>query len=124
MNVHNIIATEAPVADLIIRGKIYSDNLIEVGGRGGDLTFRTPDARCYLDQLPLGNPAKLADLYELSFEDILDYLEALGKRLDVNSNPHLQRARKLSYRTAPTTPPIVDALYARVAGVFDRDAVR
>jgi len=124
MNAHNMIASDAPVASLIIRGKIYTDNLIEVGGRGGDLTFRTPDVRDYLDLLPLGNPAKLVDLYELSFEDILDYLDALGKKLDVNTNPYLQRARELSYRTAPTTPPIVDALYARVASVFDREAVR
>src|SRR5581483_6771430 len=115
---------ELPVANLIIRGKVISDDLVEVGGRGGDLTFLTPDAHKYLDQLPLHNPADLADLYALSFEDILDYLEAVGKRLDIETNVHLQRARALSYLTAPTTPPIVDAAFADLGSKFSRDFVR
>ncbi len=122
MNVRQ--AVDAPVAKLIIRGEIIADNLVEVGGRGGDLTFRTPDAHRYIDKLPLGDPAKLADLYKLRFEDILDYLEALGEKLDLKTNTHLQRACKLSYFTAPTTPSIVDASYAELGPRFRRDFVR
>jgi hypothetical protein len=48
--------TMAPIASMVIRGVVYTDDLIEVGGRGGDLTFRTPDAHRYLDRLVLGDP--------------------------------------------------------------------
>lgn len=115
---------ETPIAQMIIRGEIISDNLIEVGGRGGDLKFLTPDANQYLHRLPLGNPVKLADLYKLSFDDIVDYLARLGDALDIDSNHHLQRACELSYLTAPTTPPIVDAAYADLPLMFQPEIVR
>jgi len=115
---------QLPVASLVIRGEVITDNLVEVGGRGGDLTFLTPDAHKYLDRLPLRNPALMADLYTLSFDDILDYLEELGTRLDIADNPHLARARELSYLTAPTTRPLVDASYADLKAKFDRAVMR
>lgn len=115
---------DRPVAPMIVRGKIIADDLIEVGGRGGDLIFSTPDAHRFADLLPLGDPGRLADLYDLSFEDILDYLEALGARLDMATNTHLQEACRLSYLTAPTTPPIVDASYAALPAMFARNHVR
>lgn len=124
MNSISSVHDTVPVANLVIRGEIISDHLVEYGGRGGDLRFASPDAAHFLDRLPMGNPGLLADLYKLSFDDILDYLEALGARLDVATNPHLQRARALSYHTAPTTPPIVDQSYANLRQFFRREAVR
>ena len=118
------VRLDLPTAALIIRGKVISDNLIEVGGRGGDLTFLTPDVHHHIDQLPLADPARMADLYKLSFEEILDYLEQLGARLDIDTNTHLQRARELSYLTAPTTPPLVDESYACLGMMFEREFVR
>jgi hypothetical protein len=118
------LTEEVPVANLVVRGRIFSDHLTEYGGRGGALRFAAPDASKYLEQLPLGDPGRLADLYRLSFDDILDYLEALGARLDIETNPHLQRARALSYLTAPTTPPIVDRSYSGLRALFAREAVR
>lgn len=115
---------QMPIAPMIVRGRIITDDLVEVGGRGGDLVFRTPDAHSHADLLPLGDPGRLADLYALSFEDILDYLEALGARLDMTANPHLREACRLSYLTAPTTPPIVDASYAALGGMFARGHIR
>lgn len=114
----------APVADLVIRGKIYSDHLIEVGGRGEDFTFLTPDIRRYMDLLPLGNPVKLADLYALSFQDILDYLAEIGRRLDLRTNEHLRLARDLSYFTAPSTAPIIDMMYESLPSYFDPKTIR
>lgn len=113
-----------PIAPLVIRGQVITDNLIEVGGRGGDLTFLTPDASQYIDKLPLGNPAKLADLYSLSFEDILDYCEALGECLDFSQNRYLQEACELSYLTAPTTPTIVKASYMGLKHLLNREFIR
>ncbi|MNE00554.1 Acyl-CoA reductase (LuxC) [compost metagenome] len=112
-----------PIAPMIIRGQVITDNLIDVGGRGGDLVFQTPDAHKYIDQLPLGNPARLADLYTLSFEDILDYAEALGERLEFNSNPYLQEACELSYLTAPVTPSMVKGSYMGLRQLLTRESV-
>lgn len=124
MNIQDKSNTSLPVASMIVRGKIITDDLIEVGGRGGDLKFLTPDSHKYLDLLPLGNPGKLGDLYELSFEDILDYLEELGSKLHVSKNEHLKQSRALSYLTAPTTPPLMDAMYDAIPLFFRREHIR
>lgn len=112
-----------PIAPMIIRGQVITDNLIEVGGRGGDLVFQTPDALKYIDQLPLGNPAKLADLYTISFKDILDYAEALGERLEFNTNTYLQEACELSYLTAPVTPTMVKGSYMGLRQMLTRESI-
>jgi len=112
-----------PIAPMIIRGKVITDNLIDVGGRGGDLIFQTPDAHKYIDQLPLGNPARLADLYTLTFKDILDYAEALGERLEFDKNPFLQEACELSYLTAPVTPSMVKGSYMGLRHMLTRESV-
>lgn len=116
--------TSKPMASMVIRGAVYTDDLIEVGGRGGDLTFQTPDAHHYLDRLALSDPGQLADLYRLSFDDIVDYLDELGRHLDITTNERLQRACELSYRTAPTTPSIVDESFAGLGQMFSGDLVR
>ncbi len=112
-----------PIAPMVIRGAVITDNLIEVGGRGGDLAFLTPDAHKYVDRLPLGNPTKLADLYKLSFDDILDYAVGLGERMDLATNTHLQEACALSYQTAPTTPTLVKASYMGMHHMLTREAI-
>lgn len=113
-----------PVAEMIIRGKVITDNLIEVGGRGGDLQFKTPDASKYLDQLPLGDPMRLADLYTISFEEILDYLEELGSRLDVTKNAHLNRALELSYQTSALTPSVMADQYRGLHLYMQRERLK
>src|ERR1700722_9900564 len=117
------IVSSLPVAELIIRGEVFTDHLVEMGGREDDLRFCVPDVCHYLNKIPLGNPAKLLDLHKLSLNDILDFLGLLGSRLDVATNPHLQRARQLSYLAAPTTKPIVDASYDHLKSMFARDVV-
>lgn len=112
-----------PIAPMIIRGQVITDNLIEVGGRGGDLSFLTPDANKYIDRLPLGNPAQLADLYTLSFDEILDYAVELGQRLALDKNLYLQEACELSYLTAPTTPTIVKASYMGLPNLLSREFI-
>jgi hypothetical protein len=108
---------------MVIRGEVITDNLIEVGGRGGDLAFLTPDAHRYIDRLPLGNPARLADLYKLTFEDILDYAGELATQLDLATNPYLQEACELSYQTAPTTPTVVKGSYMGLPHLLSREAI-
>jgi hypothetical protein len=116
--------TDTPTAAMVIRGKVITDDLVEVGGRGGDLKFLTPDVHKYVDQIALGTPSKLTDLYELSFDDILDYLENLGNHLHLESNVHLQEACALSCLTAPTTPPILEKIFGTIHRLFSRQRVR
>lgn len=112
-----------PIAPMVIRGQVITDNLIEVGGRGGDLSFLTPDAHKYIDKLPLGNPARLADLYRRSFDDILDYAVELGRNLVFGRNKYLQEACELSYLTAPTTSTIVKASYMGLPNLLSRENI-
>jgi hypothetical protein len=114
---------DLPVLGMIIRGQVITDNLVEVSGRGDALKFLTPDAKKYIDLLPLGNPGKLAALYDISLDDIFHYLVDLGKLLDIHKNKHLQMARDISRRTSPQTPPLVDGAYARLASMFTRESL-
>jgi hypothetical protein len=109
---------------MIIRGQVITGDLVEIAGRGGGLTFMAPDANKYASVLPLSNPGQLRDLYDLSFEQILDYLEELGRNLHIGANPYLQQACELSYRTAPTTPTLIDFTYERIPLSFTRDRLR
>jgi len=116
-------AAALPVLSMIIRGQVITDHLTEVGGRGGDLRFLTPEVNHYLERLPLGNPRRMADLYAISFQDILDYLVELGQRLDIRRNAHLQWARESTYGTSPLTPALVDASYAGLPEWFARESM-
>lgn len=113
-----------PIASLVIRGRVIETDLVEFGGRGGDLKFCAPDPHKYVDEIALNSPGKMADLLALSFEQILDYLEELGTYLDISKNDELQLARELSYLTAPSTPPLVDYSYAQLGHMFDRNVIR
>jgi hypothetical protein len=108
----------------VIRGKVIDTDLVEFGGRGGDLKFYAPDPQKIAAQLPLGSPSKLDDLYQLSLEQILDYLEELGKRLDFQKNPYMQEACELSYLTSPATPPIVRGFYMNMPAMFQRERIK
>lgn len=114
----------SPVSYAVIRGKVIETDLVEFGGRGGDSSFLAPDPQKIVDLLPLGSPSRMDDLYQLSFEQILDYLEELGKLLDINRNGYMQEACELSYATAPATPPIVRAFYDHMPAMFDRERIR
>ena len=113
-----------PISYAVIRGKVFESDLVEFGGRGGDITFRATDPHTLIEQLPLGSPSKLDDLYQLKFDDILDYLEELGQRLDLSKNAYMQEACELSYLTSPTTPQIVRGFYVHMPAMFDRARVR
>src|ERR1700722_5513350 len=85
---------------LIVRGRIIDEPQVEPGGRRGGVTFRAPDIAKHLGLLTLRTPSLMADLYRISFEDILDYLVELGARLDPERNPHVQQALRLSCVTS------------------------
>ena len=114
---------EHPIAPMVIRGRVITDDLVLMGGRGGDLSFLAPDPHRYIGQLPLGNPTRLEDLYRLTFDDILDYAGELAQKLDFKTNAHMQRACEISYLTAPSTPSIVKATYLALPQMLERKAI-
>ncbi|WP_421849368.1 acyl-CoA reductase [Novosphingobium sp.] len=117
--------TEAlPVVPMLVRGSLVADDLVTFDGRGGGISFRAPDPRHHAARLPLTDPGRMMDLLALRFDDVLDYLEELGERLDVTRNPLLAQALEASYATAPTTPPLMRASYAALPGLFRRSAVQ
>jgi Acyl-CoA reductase (LuxC) len=116
--------TSVPLVPAIIRGKIVEDNLVTFTGRGDALTFVTPDPHRYVNEFALSSPTMLRDLYALSFDEILDYLDELGQRLNINDNEHMQWARELTYATSPATKPLIDNDFRGVARFFNRDRVR
>lgn len=113
-----------PVSYAVLRGKVIDTDLVEFGGRGGDLAFLAPDPHKIVDQLPLASPRLMEDLYDLSFEDILDFLAELGERLDIRTNDYMRESREYSYATAPTTKPIMDHFYHDMPFMFDKERIR
>jgi hypothetical protein len=105
---------------LIIRGRIIENGGVEFGGRRAGSRFVTPDVKAHLAELPLARPSSLHELHTLSFDQILDYLGALGEALRLETNPHLQQALELSLRTSGLTEGILRACYQTIGQVFDR----
>ena len=81
---------------LFLRGQVITDDLVRFDTRIGAAQFAAPDMGKYVQDLPLKSPAEMSDLYELSFDEILDVLAALGDALDFESNTHLQEAYEAS----------------------------
>jgi Acyl-CoA reductase (LuxC) len=124
MSVQMKNVTQQAISYAVIRGKVIETDLVEFGGRGADISFLAPNPQNIVDLLPLGSARKMQELYELSFDGILDYLEELGQRLDIRNNAHMQAARDLSYATAPTTPRILDGFFDHIPAMFDRHRIR
>jgi hypothetical protein len=113
-----------PVAPIVIRGDVIDTDLIEYPGRGDVMTFCAPDPKKFVDRLPLPSPGDLADLYDLGFEDILDYLEELGARLDINKNEHMQYARDMTYNASALPIELIDMGYSGFTTFFEREKMR
>lgn len=118
------IEKSKPVVPMVIRGQVITDNLIEMRARGDALSFRTPDPHQYVHRLSLTSPTDLRDLYSLSFDEILTYLEELGDRLEIRTNVRMQEARELTYAAAHATRPIIDNSFRKIPQMFNRDTLR
>jgi Acyl-CoA reductase (LuxC) len=80
--------------------------------------------RRYLHEMALSTPSSLADLYQLSFAQILAYLAELGTRLDFNENTYLQEAFELSCKTSGLTEAILRNCYENIGGFFRESVLR
>jgi hypothetical protein len=107
-------------AGIVIRGEWIDDHRIPFGGRGAGIRFTSPDPMHYLQRLPLSNPRAMSDLHALSFADIAEYIERLGRRLTLADNVHLQQALTASCLTSSLTPSILRQGYESLPHLFSR----
>lgn len=107
----------------VIRGRVIDDYAVE--HTSGSLTFRTPDPHRLLAELPLGSRTGMADLHEITIDEIVDYLAALGTRLRLRDNPHLQEAFALTVQASNLSESVLRDLYDERLGTFFRpDLIR
>jgi hypothetical protein len=115
-----VIAYTVP---LFLRGRIITDDLISFGTRKGVAQFQAPDMTKYVAQLPLHSPAEMSDLYQLSFDEILDVLEALGKALDFDTNSHLQESYEATLLANVLPAEMLKNSYRVLQPLFSRESV-
>ena len=108
---------------LIIRGQVIEDDCIPFGGRRGGVKFQAPDLGKHLKHLCLSAPSKMGDLYDISLDDIIDYLVELGGRLDFAKNPYLREAFELSSFTSGLSDSILRYQYEHTPHFFRRDEI-
>jgi hypothetical protein len=111
------------IIPLIIRGKVIRDDLKPYTTRGGKQTFHSPDVAKYIDQLVLSDPCKQEDLYELSLDEIIDYLVELGRRLTLESNPHLRVALEMSRDTSSFSDQMLRFQFDLIPQLLSRQAI-
>jgi hypothetical protein len=109
---------------LIIRGQRVDEGRMEFAGRNAGVRYTTPDVKRRLAELPLASPAQLGDQYDLRFEEVLDYLHALGRELFFGRNRHLQEAYELSVLTSGLGRETLRYFYGSLSALFDRNFVR
>lgn len=117
--------TDQVVLDVpaVIRGRVVTD--AEVEHHAGGVTFRTPDPHKLLAELPLRSRVGLADLHTISMDEIIDFLAAVGDRLRLATNEHLQEAFGLTTRASNLTEDVVRAIYEdQLASFFRPERIR
>lgn len=107
-----------------IRGELIEGPLVQFGGRDGDTSFKATDPAAIVDLLPLGSPARMNDLYALSFDEVVEYLAELGRHLEFERNPHLQVALEASLPFTDMTEPVLRRTYTTMHRLFDPVFVR
>ena len=116
------------MADIVvrafIRGATVATPLLEFGGRSGEAAFRAPDPSALLGRLVVDDPGRLADLYSLTFDDIVDFLAAVGENLALHRNAFLQEAVEHAAWFSDMTEPLVRSSYEQLASVFAPETVR
>jgi hypothetical protein len=106
---------------LIVRGRIEPDCPLEFQLRRGGETFATADVGQHLDELVLDSPSQLADLYALKLDDIVDFLDELGRTLKADRNGRVEQAFRASSITSGLSDGVLRQAYARMCDVFRRD---
>lgn len=105
---------------LFLRGEVITDDRVSIGTRSGDAQFHAPDMARHVHHLPLPSPMAMTDLNELSFDEIVDVLTALGNALDFDRNAHLQEAYEAALLANPLPPDMLRNSYQILQPLFAR----
>jgi Acyl-CoA reductase (LuxC) len=110
---------------LVIRGKVIDHCNVEFGARRTGRDFFAPDAAAYASEMTLSAPSRMRDLYDLVFDDLVDYLVELGQRLPLSRNAFIQQAFEVSCQTSGLAEPILRVQYENLPHVmFEREELR
>jgi hypothetical protein len=112
--------SSAYTVPLFLRGEVITDDLVSFGTRSGGAEFQAPDMSKYVERLPLATPMAMSDLYDVSFDEILDVLEALGDALVFETNPHLQEAYEAALLANPLPAEMLKNSYRILRPLFAR----
>jgi hypothetical protein len=80
---------------IVARGEVIEDYEVTFKGRYG-ADFMCPDPNKYLSKLLLLSRREMESLYQISLDDVVDYLVEFGKHWNMDTNPHLQWASELA----------------------------
>jgi hypothetical protein len=108
---------------LFVRGELITNDLAEFATRL-DHRFQAPDPAKHAGALPLRSPADMADLYAVSFDEILDVLEELGIALQFEKNAYIQEAFEACLVSNPMPAPILRTGYVALPTLFRREVMR
>jgi hypothetical protein len=109
---------------MVVRGQIIAEDWVTFGGRSAGVQFRAPDPSIHIDALPLPDHGSMAELYELSFDDIVGYLQKLGTALNPDENEHIQRAHEIGLITSGLTPSVLEQNFRALPLWFDPAFIR
>jgi hypothetical protein len=112
--------TETLSIPIIARGRIIepsADDTVKFKGRGG-ADFCSPDPHKHIHDLVLGNTALLTDLSNTKIIEIIDFLEAVGKRLSLEDNVWLQQSFELALKAGGLAEPILRGVYDGLPHMF------
>jgi acyl-CoA reductase-like NAD-dependent aldehyde dehydrogenase len=109
---------------LIVRGKIIDECDVQFGGRKGGVSFMTPDAGRYLDQITGCTLEGMSAYNQTPIEEIARFLGELGQLLDFDKNEDMRAAYRLSCHTSGIADSILEYIYRSVSSrVLSRDNV-
>lgn len=100
---------------LFVRGELITEDLVEFGTRL-EHRFVAPDPVKHAHALPLSSPMALADLYAVSFDEILDVLTELGQALVFEKNAYIQEAYQACLVSNPMPESLLRTGYVRTSG--------
>ncbi|MEJ7935821.1 acyl-CoA reductase [Sphingobium sp. AN558] len=109
---------------LIVRGRIIEDNLVRFEARRGVVAFQTPDINQYIDEIVLKDPSKIGDLYDVSLDEIVDYLVELGPRLSPDTNPYIAQSLDIAVHTSGLKREQLYGAYAALSSSLNRTFLR
>jgi hypothetical protein len=107
----------------VIRGELIERDLVTFDGRGG-VQFSAPEPRRLTGLLPLTDPGRLRDVQTLPFDEIVAYLDELGRALELGRNVHLREALDASEHYSDMTAPLVRSSFEQLPGLFSAESVR